>query len=31
MVGLNYWAIANGLGGHTDDLSKKELDVQFKV
>lgn len=31
MVALNGWAIANGLGGHTDDLSREELHVQFKV
>lgn len=31
MVGLNGWAIANGLGAHTNNLSTDELDVQFKV
>ena len=31
MTGLNYWAVANGLGGHTNSLSKKELHVQFKM
>lgn len=31
MVALNGWAISNGLGGHTDDLSREELNVQFKV
>jgi hypothetical protein len=31
MVGLNYWAIANGLGAHTDTLSESQLHVQFKV
>ncbi|KAJ5720409.1 uncharacterized protein N7483_008343 [Penicillium malachiteum] len=31
MTGLNYWAIANGLGDHTVNLSKDELIVQFKA
>lgn len=31
MIGLNGWAIANGLGAHTHDLSRDELGVQFKV
>lgn len=31
MVGLNYWAVANGLGAHTVTLSESQLHVQFKV
>lgn len=31
MVALNCWAISNGLGAHTADLSREELNVQFKV
>ncbi|KAJ5125656.1 hypothetical protein N7526_007833 [Penicillium atrosanguineum] len=31
MVGLNYWAVANGLGAHTVTLSKSQLNVQFKM
>ncbi|KAJ5669799.1 hypothetical protein N7462_010869 [Penicillium macrosclerotiorum] len=31
MTGLNYWAVANGLGGHTMTLSREELRVQFKM
>ncbi|KAJ5495922.1 hypothetical protein N7539_001038 [Penicillium diatomitis] len=31
MTGLNYWAVANGMGAHTRTLSKKELNVQFKM
>ncbi|KAJ5899380.1 hypothetical protein N7495_004124 [Penicillium taxi] len=31
MTGLNYWAVANGLGAHTETLSKHELEVQFKI
>ena len=31
MTALNYWAIVNGLGGHTKDLAKQELAVQYKV
>lgn len=31
MVGLNGWAISNGLGAHTADLSREELNVQSKV
>ncbi|KAJ5627007.1 hypothetical protein N7528_004434 [Penicillium herquei] len=31
MTGLNYWAVANGLGDHTVNLSKDELTVQFKA
>ncbi|KAJ5090126.1 hypothetical protein N7532_008810 [Penicillium argentinense] len=31
MVGLNYWAIINGLGAHTKTLSESELHVQLKM
>ncbi|KAJ6126975.1 hypothetical protein N7523_002587 [Penicillium sp. IBT 18751x] len=31
MVGLNYWAVANGLGAHTATLSESQLHVQFKM
>ena len=31
MAGLTWWAIANGLGAHTEDLSMYERGVQFQV
>jgi len=31
MVGLNYWAVTNGLGAHTSELSESQRNVQFKV
>ncbi|PWY96631.1 hypothetical protein BO94DRAFT_580460 [Aspergillus sclerotioniger CBS 115572] len=31
MAGLTWWAIANGLGAHTEDLSTYERGVQFQL